>query len=209
MRTVLASSLLSIAVFGGCVSVNLVPHTDPTSGPVAKLQLRTESDGFNHSIVHYKGPLSGCACSAEPGEVLAILRNRMIFTSLGADQGKNVNEVTILIPADGSDFRLMMPVADYTASSVSGPIITVRSRMCQAHVSFVPLPGRQYEAVHNYAKLPCSFEVRELKDGGIATPVPVRNHPPCVHRDDASDPLVRHAKEVCAANPEQFRPVRP
>lgn len=204
------SALPLVIVLGGltgCVSQNIVGYSPPASGPIATARLHTESGGANLGVVRYKGPLDGCACSIEAGETIAVLNNYAIGATQGADKGRNVPSVDIVVPADGGEYRILLLVVNHKVAAVS-PLLKVTSNVCHAHESFVPEAGAKYDIEYNFDKKPCGFLVNRIESSGTLTPVLTKSYPPCLYRDDPTDWSIKAVKDFCQKNPSMYPAAR-
>lgn len=197
MRVLLVVVILF--ALGGCAS-KVPAYKAPENGPMADLVIRTETPGINMGIVRFMGSLDRYYCSAGGGEIIAILHNKSLFRSF-ADGGADIDHIAVKIPATGEPFRLLMNVGHYELKPLS-----VTTYGCQAHSSFIPVPGGRYEATYNYSKSPCAFDVRGSGPNETTKDIPVKQHPMCVNRvlEGQGDLIELHVKKQYLEHPEWY-----
>jgi hypothetical protein len=160
--------------------------------------------------------LAGCSCSQDDPEVIGIFHNKAALVAGSAnyaDKGKDTNEFTVRVPADGGQFRFLLGTPKYAinrshAERESIPARTIRLTYCQAHHAFEPQPGKRYEAVYDVGRDQCSMEVFAIEPQGKVK-VPTTNFPMCALKKDNSDGISDRLRAYCDASPELYRQAAP
>ncbi|WP_146165901.1 hypothetical protein [Stenotrophobium rhamnosiphilum] len=146
-------------------------YVQPSGAGTATLQIVTTSYLKRMWVVNYPGVVSGYKCSDSPRQVIAILNNDSANGKF-SDNGEDRNSVVINIPADGTPFRIGVPLVQpgaVTGSPYGYGTVAVNYSFCVAHASFKPMPGQFYVAQHAIYGGSCSIQIFSANSAFQAT----------------------------------------
>lgn len=163
----ISASSLAVLV-SACGNIQTVksfstPYQEPTAGPSA--QVRVVSDGMVRAVpssdcVDWR--IDGAGVMVSPIKGFANMNDRNLNMPASAAQalvkGSNFAVSELLIPA-----RKPM-VLHYLSQGVAG-------YQCFVSRSFVPLEGKNYEAVYWQDKNKCNFRVNQIEQASAPIPV--------------------------------------
>jgi hypothetical protein len=202
MRRLLLCALLTVSALTGC-NTPAPPYMSPSIGETATVRFIEKAGGVNLGVAYARGKPQGCGCSSEPLEEIGIFHNVALLVpghASYADKGENVSEFVVKVRADGTPFRFVMGLPSSSLSEQPG---YVTSSYCQAHESFIPVPGETYEVTHDPAQAKCHMSVNVVR-GANRSPVETVNYPPCALRADNADGISDRIRNVCQAHPDVY-----
>ncbi len=187
-----------IIIISGCSSpAPYITNLDNRSS--AKLTISTTGSDKNYWVHAYKDKLEGGQCSEDDGSVIAILNNVSMFKKY-ADKGEEVSTVEIQIPADGEEFRIFMQQVWYELDYK-----VVKTEICYAHSGLTAEPGKEYIAIHDYDKNPCTFEIYQINDKVLQPEKTHKKYPVCLDDSRNETPVWRKKiKKYIEDNPELY-----